>query len=190
MKPSDAGDRIERRTWLKGMAAGVAGAVAAGDIPVDASAESSASPASEQPAASAAVPRFLDDHMRRTLTSLAELLVPGSVAAGVVDVIDKVASVEAPARQRQLLNAIGRFDQDAQSERGARWLDVPAAAQLDLLRRASQAPVDSRAHFSFLRSSVINAYLATEPGMKEFGWAGRNAWRELPGCTHAAPAHE
>lgn len=189
MKPIDAGDRIERRTWLKGMATGVAGAIAAGDIPVDASAEPSASPASEQPA-SAAVPRVLDDHMRRTLTSLAELLVPGSVAAGVVEVIDRVASVEAPARQRQLLNAISRFDQDAQSERGARWIDVPAAAQLDLLKRASEAPVDSRAHFSFLRSTVINAYLATEPGQKEFGWAGRNAWRELPGCPHAAPAHE
>lgn len=189
MKPTDAGDRIERRTWLKGMAAGVTGAIAAGEIPVDASSPPSASPSSEQPAASP-VPRFLDDHMRRTLTSLAELLVPGSVAAGVVDVIDKVASVEPPARQRQLLNAISRFDQDAQSERGARWLDVPAAAQLDLLRRASEAPLDSRAHFSFLRATVINAYLATEPGMKEFGWAGTNAWRELPGCTHADPAHE
>lgn len=190
MNPTDAGDRIERRTWLKGMAAGVAGAISVGEIPVAASSEPSAGASSEQPAASNAAPLFLDDHLRRTLTSLAELLVPGSVAAGVVDVIDKVAAVDTPARQRQLLNAISRFDQDAQSQRGARWIDVPGPAQLDLLRGAAEAPAESRAHFNFLRTTVINTYLATEQGMKEFGWAGTNAWRELPGCTHADPAHD
>ena len=190
MKPTDGGDRIERRTWLKGMAAGVAGAISVTNIPVAAAADPSAATSSSQPAASASASRFLDPHMRRTLANLADLLVPGSVAAGVVDVIDRVALVDGSERQRRLLNAIGRFDQDARSERGARWIDVPGPAQLELLRRTAAAPEADRAHFNFLRRTVMNAYLATEPGMKEFGWAGRNAWRELPGCSHADPAHE
>jgi len=185
---TDAGDRIERRTWLKGMAAGVAGAIAVGETPVDAS-RPSPTPVSVQNVPAAA-PRFLDEHMRRTLANLAELLVPGSVAAGVVDVIDKVASVETQERQRQLLNAISRFDSDAHAARGARWIDVPQPAQLELLRLRAEAPAESRAHFTFLRRTVINTYLATEAGMKEFGWAGINAWREFPGCSHADPAHE
>lgn len=190
MKPTDAGDRIERRTWLKGVAAGVAGAVAGADIPIEASPAPVVATQSSPSAAPAAAPRFLDDHLRRTLTSLAELLVPGSVSAGVVDVIDKVATVDGSARQRQLLNALGRFDRDAQEDHGARWIDLAESVQLELLRRASEAPADARRHFNFLRRTVIDAYLATEAGMKDFGWAGQSAWRELPGCTHADPAHD
>lgn len=186
MKPTDGGDRIERRTWLKGMAAGVAGAVAAGEMPAAAAEVTNA--AADQNASATVAPRFLDDHLRRTLTSLAERLVPGSVSAGVVDIIDTVASVDGAARQRQLLNAISRFDQDAQADRGTRWIDLPEAGQLELLRRASATP--AAPHFTFLRNAVFNAYLTTEQGRKEFGDVGRNAWRELPGCTHADPAHE
>ena len=177
---------MERRTWLKGLAAGVVGAVA----PAPAAAESSppaTPPDTAQAAAAAPTQRFLDEHMRRTLTSLAEIIVPGAVAAGVVDLIDRVASVDGPARQRQLLNAIGRFDQDAQSAHGARWIDLQASQQTAIMRRASETSGD---HFTFLRTTVINAYMATETGMKEFGYAGRHSWSELPGCTHPSPAHE
>jgi Gluconate 2-dehydrogenase subunit 3 len=189
MTPTDNGDLIERRTWLKGLAAGMVGAVAPAGAP-----EASATPVEPAVAAgqvvSPATSRFLDDHLRRTLTSLAELLVPGSVAAGVVDLIDRVAGVDASARQRSLLNALSRFDQDAQAAHATRWIDLAASAQLELMTSISQAPDGQRDHFNDLRTAVINAYLATEAGMKEFGWAGRNAWQQVPGCTHPSPAHE
>lgn len=178
---------MERRDVLKGLAAGLAGSVAA-PLP---SAAAPAEPATTtaQPARVAELPRLLDDHQRRTLSSLAELLVPGSVAAGVVDLIDRVAAVEAEPRQRELLNALARFDGEARAAGAGRWIDLDDAAQLQILRRVSSAsPVPG--HFLSLRSTVANTYYATAPGMKELGWTGRTAWKELPACTHPDPAHE
>jgi hypothetical protein len=145
--------RVERRALLKGLATGLAGTVAS---PLAAAPAAPLLPppsaTDEQGAATAALPRVLDDHQRRTLTSLAEMLVPGSVAAGTVDLIDRVAAVDGSARQRQLLNALARFDVEARSEGAGRWIDLNDAARLRILRRVSTAspPAD---HFLSLRSS-------------------------------------
>ena len=214
MKPTDASDdRLARRTVLKGLATGLAGTVA---VPAVATAalhpEVGTTPS--QPGAATAS-GFLDAYQRQTLTSLAELLVPGAVGAGVVDLIDRVASVDGAARQRQLLNAIGHFEQEARTKYGARWIDLAETVRLDILRQASTAPESRppqpafvkgqplvfeapaasgpptlRDHFEFLKTTVAAAYFSTEPGMKELGWTGQNAWRELPGCPHPDPAHE
>jgi len=169
-----------------------------------------------QPASVAAsAPRLLDDHQRRTLTSLAESLVPGSIAAGVVDLIDRVAAVDAPPRQRRLLNALGRFDLEARTTHGTRWIDLDEPTRLGILRQASQLPESQppqpawikgqplvfatsnpsrpatlRDHFEYLRTAVADAYFTTEPGMKELGWVGRTAWTDLPRCTHPNPEHD
>ena len=220
MKPKgDVVDLVERRTLLKGLAAGLAGAVAApGSAAADAAevtASASAAGAQGQASSAAASPRFLDDHARRTLGRLAESLVPGSVAAGVIDLIDRVATVDSPSRQRRLLNALGRFDQEARTAHGARWIDLDEGVRIEILRQASTAPESQpqppawvkgqplvfestlppgpatlRDHFEYLRASVANAYYTTEPGMRELGWTGQTAWRELPGCTHPGPEHE
>ena len=215
MTPTDAGDdRIERRTLLKGLAAGLAGTVG-GPALVSGGAPATVETMQQSAGAAASNASFLDNYQRQTLTSLADSLVPGAVAAGVVDLIDRVASVEAPARQRQLLNAIGHFEQEARAKHGARWIDLDEPARLDLLREASTGP-ESRPpqpawvkgepmvfespgpfgpatlhdHFEYLRTTIATAYFTTEPGMKELGSTGQNAWRELPGCTHPNPAHD
>ena len=229
MKPTDDGDPIEgpdtplrvdlieRRTLLKGLAVGLTGAVAdrASAAASSDAAQRAVPNAPAQPdLAARAAPRFLDDHQRQALTSLAESLVPGSVAAGVVDLIDRVAAVDAPPRQRQLLNALGRFEQEARTAHGARWIDLGESERHDILRQASRGPARPtqpvwsrgqplvfapsgppppatlRDHFDYLRTTVANAYYTTEPGMKELGWTGRTAWKELPGCTHPNPEHE
>ena len=106
--------------------------------------------------------------------------------------MDRVAAIETPVRQRQLLNAIARFDHEARSSSGQRWVDVDDAARLRILRQASEAAPDAalRTSFNHLRNTVATTYFATEAGMKERGWTGRTAWTELPGCSHPAPAHE
>jgi len=210
-------DRIERRTLLKGLAAGIAGTVAA---PAVADAAGAGQPVTADavqapPAQSAAAARMLDDYQRQTLTSLADSLVPGAVAAGVVGLLDRVASVEAPARQRQLLNAIGHFERDARMKYGKRWIDLEESVRLEILREASTAPASRpeppawvkgqpmvfespdpsgpptiRDHFEFLKTTIATAYFTTEPGMKERGWSGQNAWREFPGCPHPSGAHD
>lgn len=202
MRPSDrasdpSGDQppaesIERRTLLKGLAAGLVGslAVAAPAAASEPELEQAGRVAASAPAPD--LPRLLDEHQRRTLASLAELLVPGSVSAGVVDLMDRVAAIETPVRQRQLLNAIARFDHEAHSSSGQRWIDVDDAARLRILRQASEAAPDAalRTSFNHLRTTVATTYFATEAGMKERGWTGRTAWTELPGCPHPASAHE
>ena len=112
------------------------------------------------------------------------------------------------------MNAIGRFDQEARTASGRRWLDLDEAAKVELLQRASTGapgrpeqpawtkgqpvvvapvappgPAALRDDFDFLKTVIGNAYAATEGGMKALGWTGRAAWRELPGCTHADPEH-
>lgn len=215
MKPTDDGGRIERRIILKGLAAGLAGAVATTDTVSARGPEPTVTAPAQPASAPPESARLLDEHQRRTLTSLAELLVPGAVAAGVVDLIDRVAAVDAPPRQRRLLNALGRFELEARTAHGARWIDLDEAACLGILRQASQGPESQppqpawikgeplvfaptgpappatlRDHFDYLRTTVAGAYYSTDPGMKELGWTGRTAWTELSACTHPDPEHE
>jgi hypothetical protein len=201
---------VERRSVLKGLAAGLTGAVAgAPSSAAEAQAPVASSPAT-QPAASApsTTTGLLDAHQRATLASLAELILPGSVAAGTVDRIDQVAAVDAPAAQRRLLNAIARFDQEARNASAGRWLDLSDTARLEILTRAAEgapgqpplpawtpgqplpppapltppAATTLRDHLDVLKVSIGAAFATTEAGMKTLGWSGRSSWRELPGC--------
>lgn len=183
---------------MRGLASGIAGTVAATSAAPSSRAAVAHALVSDQAAALATtgLPRLLDQHQRRTLASLADLLVPGAAAAGAVDMIDRVAAVDTLARQRLLLNAIGAFEHVARTAHGKRWVDLDEPARLDVLREVSagqvgpRPPATLRNHFDHLRTLVANAYYATEPGMRELGWAGRTAWRELPGCDHPEGEHE
>jgi len=210
---------VKRRTVLRGLANGLAGTVVVSNVPASAALvdapHDGQTPSAGPPPAPGGRPGLLDDHQRRTLASLADMLVPGAVAAGVVDLVDRVLAVESPPRQREFLNALGAFEREAREAHGARWIDLEEPTRLAVLQRASTgaearplpppwtkgaplvfAPTDSpppatlRDHFTRLRTIVANAYYSTEPGMKELGWQGRVAWAELPGCTHPNPEHE
>ena len=202
---------VERRSVLKGLAAAVTGAVASA---ASSEAESHAAVAGPQTQPSAPAPTLsastglLDAHQRATLASLAELIVPGSVAAGAVDRIDRLAAVDAPAAQRRLLNAIARFDQEARNASAGRWLDLSDTARLEILTHAADgepgqtpqppwtpgqplptpAPVTPpaattlRDHLDVLKVSIGAAYATTEAGMRALGWTGRSSWPELPDC--------
>jgi hypothetical protein len=177
---------MERRTLLKGLAAGLTGAVAAPGQAGAAASEPASAPLSKQAAAPVV---FLDEYQRRTLASLADLLLPGAVAAGVVELIDRVASVDSQARQRQLLNALAQFEQAARAAHGRSWIELDAASRTGILKESAETVGAMHDSFDYLRRAVTTAYFATEAGMKEFGWAGRSAWKELPACTHPNPEH-
>jgi hypothetical protein len=210
---------LERRTMLRGLASGFAG-VAVSKVPAVAHPTSDAHGyAGDQPAQGAAgdpeVPAtLLDEHQRAALASLAEMLVPGATAAGVVPLIDRTAALDSQPRQRLLLNAIGAFEHVARSERGGRWVDLDEPDRLAILQSAStaapavrkppawtrgmpiavptseHAPATIRDHFTYLRTLVADAYFSTEPGMRELGWTGRTIWTALPGCDHPEADHE
>jgi Gluconate 2-dehydrogenase subunit 3 len=206
----------ERRSLLKGLAAGLTGAVVGPSSseaePLPPSASASLQPTPSPPA----TPGLLDSHQHATLTSLAELILPGSVAAGAIDRIDRVAAVDAPAAQRRLLNAIARFDLEARAASAGRWLDLSDTERLEILTRAADgepgqqpqpawtrgqpiapvapappaAAITLRDHLDVLKVAIGRAFASTEDGMKAFGWAGRSSWRELPACSSPAPADE
>ena len=201
---------MKRRTLLRGLASGIAGTVAgAAAAPVTATPVAAQQPPAPANTSADTGARLLDEHQRRTLTSIAEMMVPGSTAAGVVDLIDRVSAMESPQRQRRFLNALGAFEQQARKTHGMRWIDLDEPTRLKILQETSSgiegrprgpawvkgqplvfAPTDPappatpRDHFDYLRSIVATAYFSTEPGMRELGWTGRAVFTSLPGCNH------
>jgi hypothetical protein len=206
---------MERRTVLLHLAGGFAGTVvganpsAAEDTAVNPDHAQSSNAAASSPA-----PIALDDHQRQTFASLADMLVPGAVAAGVVDLIDRVLAVESMARRKEFFNALGAFEREARESQGKRWIDLDEPARTAILQRAAEgeesqplpppwqkgqpvvpppappSPATLRDHFTRLRTMVANAYFSTEPGMRELGWLGRTGWTSLPGCDHPESDHE
>jgi hypothetical protein len=158
-------------------------------------------------------PRLLDDHRRAMLARLTEQLVPGSGAAGVADLLDRVMAVEPIEDQTRFLSALGAFEREARDRHARGFLEIDESQQQEILRAASTLepalseppawtkgqpvenepegppPANLRDHFDRLRDRVARAYYATEPGMKELGFTGRMAWPGLPGCTHPGDDH-
>ena len=136
---SDNPQKVRRRDMLATLAAGVAGAVAAPGIAAqEPHAHSGQVPdaAAQAGAPGQAAPRLLDEHRRKMLDDLAERLVPGSRAAGVPDLLDRVVAVEPAGAQRRFLNALGAFDREARDRHAKGWLELTDAQQVEILRAA------------------------------------------------------
>ena len=207
-KPSEPSARIGRRDVLQSLATGLAGAVAAPGAA--ASVHTPQDAGGQQPE----FPRLLDDHRRAMLARITEQIVPGSGAAGVAEILDRVMAVEPIEDQRQFLSALGAFERESRDRHARGWLEIDESQQQEILRAASTLapaqpiprawtkgqpvepepggppiPANLRDHFDRLRDLVARAYYATEPGMKELGFTGRMAWPSLPGCTHPGDDH-
>lgn len=145
------------------------------------------------------VPEFLDAHLFETLQKLAEEIVPGSTKGNSAEFIDQLLSVTPLDEQRAFLQALGAFEQLAQTRAQAPWARLTEAQHYELLTfastQASGAPTDARArsrsahvtirdHFENLKGWIVGAYYSSEPGMRELGWTGNVFFTELPGCDH------
>ncbi len=180
---------VERRTVLRGLATGFAGAVAA---PHGSSRAEAATPgvAPQAPAAEASLPRLLNAQDHETLVSLSELLVPGSVAAEVPDLLDHVAAADTVEDQRALLTALRAFEGEARTTHASRWVELAPDEQHRILDNAASGSTAKMSDaLVYLRDAVARAYFATEPGMRQLGWTPRSAWRELPTCDHPDDDH-
>ena len=207
-KPTEPSARIGRRDVLQSLATGLAGAVATPGAAALERAPQDAGGQEEQ------FPRLLDDHRRAMLARLAEQLVPGSGAAGVAELLDRVMAVEPIEDQTRFLSALGAFERESRDRHVKGWLEIDEGKQQEILRAASTLapaqpmprvwtkgqlmeldrpgpppPANLRDHFDRLRDVVARAYYATESGMKELGFTGRMAWPGLPGCTHPGDVH-
>jgi hypothetical protein len=180
-------DTEARRDLLRGLATGIAGTVA---VPAVASEAASMRPQEARSGGSGSTSGLLSEPELATLESLSELLVPGSVAAGVPELLDRVAFVETPESQRELLDALRAFEGVARFRHARTWIGLDDDARREILEQAAtskETPVHE--HFVSLRDRVAAAFFATEPGMRKLGWTGRSAWRELPVCDPPDDEH-
>ena len=164
-------------------------------------------PASPAPTAPS-LPRALDDHERATLAVLGDQLVPGSTAAGVPALLDRVLAVEPPAVLRRFRNALGAFEREARARHARPWLALSGEQRTAVLAEAAAGapavapragwrpgepvlrpvatspdpPLTLRDHLDHLRNAVANAFFATEPGATELGWTGAEVFEGLPEC--------
>jgi hypothetical protein len=211
MKESTSDVRGRRRV-LRTMGGTIAAAAIAPSLAVaqhaDHAAQAPADGGTAGPAP-ATLPRALDRHEHATLAVLGEQLVPGSTAAGVPDLIDRVLAVEPPEALRRFRDALGAFEREARARHTKPWLALTGEQRLALLQEAAAAapavpplagwrpgdPVPRpssatpaplptlRDHLDHLRDAVARVYYATEPGATELGWNGAEVFEALPVCT-------
>jgi hypothetical protein len=203
---------VPRRTILQGLATALAGtavlpgsASAVAQAPVAAAGTSP--PTSEQPST-----RFLTAHELETLGRIGDQLVPGSTAAGVPALADRVLGVETGEVQRRFRNALGAFEHEARQRHAKPWIELGSGEQAGILDAAASTPSsrsERRAwkkgepvsspeppptarpaslhdHLVHLRDFVAGIYYSTEAGMRELGWEGNVFWDALPGCGDKA----
>ncbi len=129
---ADAGEsplrhfRVGRRAVLTSLTGLGAAAFA---LPAAAAHVHQAAAAASAPADAAATEGsllFLDQHGFDTLAALSEQIVPGSRAAQVPEVLDRLLSVEALETQRRFVQALGAFEGQARAAQGRPWKALTA----------------------------------------------------------------
>lgn len=208
---------MRRRDLLTSLAAGVAGAVVSPGLTTHSHASEDAPPQTTAKPAPAATPppsRLLDNHRRDMLAGLADRILPGTRAAGVASLLDRVLAVEPLSVQRRFLNALGAFEREARDRHAKGWAEITGAEQVEILRTAStqasarpvspgwtrgqpierpaatdEVPANLRDHFDHLKDWVQRAYFTTAAGMKEYGFTGATAFESFPGCPHPGNVH-
>jgi hypothetical protein len=188
---SDAGDgplrhfRVGRRALLTSFAGLGAAAIALPSAAAHVHEAAAAAARTVEPAAEGSL-LFLDQHAFDTLALLSEQIVPGSRAAQVPEVLDRLLSVEATDTQKRFIQALGAFEARAREAQGKPWKMLAPAEATALLTTISTLPGgdNMRGIFDGFKRAIAETYYSTEPGEKELGYNGNFAFQYPPaGCA-------
>jgi hypothetical protein len=150
-------------------------------------------------------PAFFDAHQLATVRILADLIVPGAVASGTPEFLDKLLAVETADTGQRFVSALGAIDGAAMRAHQKPLKDLSTAEQTALLTAASTlapsrtpvywkkgdpipmpqpppAPLNMRDHFDHIKGWVAGIHFASEPGLKELGWTGMMFFEKFEGC--------
>lgn len=131
-------------------------------------------------------PAALDGHQFRTVTRLAELIVPAdegggsAVEAGAPEFIDLLCSRN-PDLLRIYADGLARFDAASRRAHGRTFVDASDAQQRALLdglvaaERGEPAPPDlqaGRGFFNWIRRMTVDAYYTSPTGIADVGFLG------------------
>jgi hypothetical protein len=181
--------RVGRRALLQSLATGVGAAAFA--LPASAAhvhhaaAATAAKPEESATDGTGSTTReYLDQHAFDTLAALGEQIVPGSRAAQVPEVLDRLLAVESIETQKRVTQVLGAFEREAREAQGKPWKALTAEQATALLTRISTLPESHamRQAFNDLKAAIAETYYSTEPGMKELGWTGNFAFVAPAAC--------
>ena len=142
-------------------------------------------------------PRVLDAHQDRTVTMLAELIIPRTETPGATDAqvnryIDTMLAGYPVSRREEFLRGLAWLDGHCLNLHAAPFADLKPEEQVEILRKLSTpgAASDFAPGVRFFRSikgMASNGYYTSKVGLEEeLGW-GKNPAEEPPGCDH--PEH-
>ena len=129
-------------------------------------------------------PNYFTTHEYQTLRRLADLIMPGSLAAGATEFIDYLSSQNKDMGDIYT-GGIAWLDTEMKRRYGAAFVDAKPADQtalLDLIayRRNSTPELAPGIHFfAWMRNMVVDAYYTSPVGVKDLGYMGNQAISEF-----------
>ena len=142
-------------------------------------------------------PRFFTPTEYRSLDAVCETILPadetsgGAHQAGVAMYIDTVVLHGDAAIQRMWREGLAAIQQFCTRTLQSDFVSLEAEARHEamasLLKDEQSPNTDLDRFMVVLKSMAIDAYSASEVGLKHFGYRGNRAVRDFPGCRH--PEH-
>jgi len=135
---------------------------------------------------------FLNRSQFESLSSLAEVVVPGSSEAKAASFIDLLLSVDEEKHQKELARSLAALEAESSKRYGKGVAAISAAEKTELLTYVSSLAKDGhsetalREAFDNLKQWISGAYYSSEMGMRELGWTPDRVFAEFPGCSHGA----
>jgi hypothetical protein len=151
-------------------------------------------------AAKAFTPKVLNGAQYKTVTTLAELIIPqtdtaGATKAKVNEFIDAALAAAATEDRQKFLDGLAWIDARSRTDNGAPFVDAPSDKQIALLTALSANTVPSPADrpgvefFTAVKGLTVTGYYTSEVAAREeFGDTGQMFFTEFKGCTH--PEHQ
>jgi glucoside 3-dehydrogenase (cytochrome c) hitch-hiker subunit len=151
-----------------------------------------------QAAAAASVfkPKVFNAAQNKTVTTLAEIIIPqtdtaGAAKAKVNEFIDSVLAEAKPEDKQKFLDGLAWIDARSQTDNGAPFADAPSEKQVALLtalsKNASPSPTDQPGveFFKAIKALTVTGYYTSEVATREeLGDTGQMFFTEFKGCTH------
>jgi hypothetical protein len=145
-------------------------------------------------------PKVFNAAQNKTVTTLAEIIIPqtetaGATKAKVNEFID-AALADAPQDERQkFLDGLAWIDSRSQADNGVPFVEAPAEKQIALLTALSTTTSPSPADqpgadfFKAIKALTVTGYYTSEVAAREeLGDTGQMFFTEFKGCTH--PEHQ
>lgn len=127
-------------------------------------------------------PSFFTAQQNETLVSLGECIIPGSRQAACNRIIDLILGLKSEETKQQAVNALTRFEAEAQARHHSSFASLNHEQQAELIGKAAAGDPALSPEFAVIKEWMADAYWSSEQGLRELGWNGRLAWPTFQPC--------